>query len=571
MPPKAPPKTSRKPLFGVRYDWEFPQSFPDQMDLGEILCALRNVPADPGVRREDPVTDLIPDAAHQIFGKDSPDNVIISCDYDVDGTSSAAILVTALRAVGRNVMVLVPDRHTSGYGFLFDGVESALLANKKNGFPPPLVVSLDCGSAQLQEISALCAKFDARAVVVDHHLAPGDCVAPANVFELNPARAGLVATHYCTGVLAALIVEAASKLVIGCETLRGLLGGVRCLAGLTSIADCIDLHGPSARWMANYLLHRWESDGPLGLQLLAQSANCPTRMLSSDVAFGLSPSLNAAGRLSHASMIVSLLTTNDAAEADEIIHGLTELNSKRKSLQEAVESQAISQVEEGARFLLAHHTDWHIGVVGPAAGSLSDTFNFPVFLGAPKDNALTFSGRSARGINIHQAFMAAIKDIPDIKGGGHAAALGFSVPLDERGKNALHLLDQNLREIIPPPARETRQLDRFLSATTVSHYNLQQQLLLEPTGQGVPQPMFCVPNVSVVLQPYTRIRNSATGRAIDKNGQSFPVRFFRNPKLARFSSFKGHIVGNLSPERYTRPRTTAAGPVFMVTDFIPIS
>ncbi len=367
--------------------------------------------------------------------------VVVFADYDVDGASSAALIVRWFRVMGLELSIYVPDRMTEGYG----PSPAAFRHLKAEG--ADLVITVDCGAAA-HDALACAAEIGLNVVVIDHHLMrPGEI--PAVAALVNPNRPDdtsgqghLAAAGVAFVLLAALNREARRRsLFSGPEPdLRAWLD----LAAMGAICDVTQLVGFNRALAAQGLkvMSGWANPGLSALMDVAK-AKGPASVFH--VGYLLGPRINAGGRIGRSDLGARLLSTDDPEEAAVLAGELDALNASRKQVEAEVQEAAIRNIEResnqaDAPCLVVAEDDWHPGVIGIVAGRLRERYRKPVIV-IGIDRAADVgkgSGRSQPGVNLGRAVQAAYEEGLLLAGGGHAMAAGLSVrprlPLREDGR-----------------------------------------------------------------------------------------------------------------------------------------
>jgi single-stranded-DNA-specific exonuclease len=549
-------RTPLPPLEGRIYRWKRP---PAPKTRGESLADLvlmangLEAPPPSEIQPSDPVSRRAGEIASFLESL-SPGKAFINADYDVDGTSSAAILGGLLKILGWDVRVFIPDRFEDSYGVNHGEITKAWETE-----PFDLLIAADCGATEMEWIADFSEKRSIAALVVDHHKKTPH--RPSEVRELNPQNhleEGIHEYGYCTAVLCALLAEhvAASRKDIP-------LSKYKILAGAAALADVTSMRCPAARHYASRFLSSLPGECE-PLDALAEVAKASRPLESTDALFKIIPMLNAAGRMRNATVLVALWDCDDYQECLRVANRLWTLNRDRRRLQEEVVRRAASTWKEGDGFILAWDESWHPGVVGPAAGQLVERFNVPVFLGGyiPQKNSYSFSGRAPEGVDIHALLSATAPGLP-LHFGGHKVALGMRV-----GKADIACLQElrgRMQSKVSPPSKPTKSLSGILKLSSVNYINYESVRTLEPFGSEFPSPVFCVANVEVSLNPMANIADSATGVARSEDGHSVPIVVFRSPALASIRQAKGHLVGEMLCGRTAAERTVK----LLLKDFIP--
>ncbi|MGZ8306451.1 MAG: single-stranded-DNA-specific exonuclease RecJ [Allosphingosinicella sp.] len=391
------------------------------------LPTLRGFMPDPSLFRDmDIAAERLADAV------EAGEPVTVFGDYDVDGATSAALLVRLLRGLGLEPRAYIPDRLMEGYG----PSGEALVRLAREG--ARLIVTVDCG-AQAFEALAMAREAGVDVVVVDHHKCAS--ALPLALALVNPNRLDEGAEAAVHGHLAAVGV----CFLLGAATLRVLRGRgffqrreepklieLLDLVALGTVADVAQLRGLNRAFVTQGLKVMAQRRN-VGLSALIDAARLTRAPTCTDLGWALGPRINAGGRVGKSDLGVRLLTTDDPAEAEAIAVELDRLNEERRAL-EAIVCEAAGGLcgGQGNRsVIVAAGESWHPGVIGIVAGRLKEKFGRPAIVIALGEDGLgKGSGRSIGGVDLGAAVMAA-KDIGLlVAGGGHAMAAGLTV---ERG------------------------------------------------------------------------------------------------------------------------------------------
>ncbi len=405
------------------------------------------------------------------------ERVVIYGDYDVDGVTSIVLLKTVLKAIGCDVSWVVPHRIYDGYGLTIP-VLDRMLEEQKVG----LVITVDCGITSTEAVEhAIDRGLDV--IITDHHLPPEQL--PAATVVLNPRQDG------CTYPFKDLAgVGVAFKLC--CELLRRAgrtmsIASLAKIAALGTIADVAPLIDENRTIVRIGLEGLSDSRNP-GLRTLLRNLKLLGRPLKSfDVGFKIGPRINAAGRIASADTAIALFECLNEAAAMPLVVELEKMNQHRKSLQTVALSEAERQVEKqlDSQILIVAGEEWHQGIVGLCAGRLAERFHRPVLAARITETECIGSGRSPVGVDLH-GLLSSVGDL-FTRWGGHERACGFSIARDK-----WPLLEENLRheaeKIVIPPRR--LDLAAEVSFGELGGAFLSELSLLEPWGEGNPQPRF---------------------------------------------------------------------------------
>ena len=424
--------------------------------------------------------------------------VTIFGDYDVDGATSAALLVRLLRDLGLAPQAYIPDRLMEGYG----PSGEALVRIARGG--AQLIVTVDCGAQAFEALDQAAAE-GVDVIVVDHH----QCASalPRAFALVNPNRLdeGEGAAHgHLAAVGMAFLLGAA---LVRTLRLRGWFAAraeprlidLLDLVALGTVADVAQLRGLNRAFVAQGLKVMAQGRN-VGLAALARAAGLSKPPGCVDLGFALGPRINAGGRVGRADLGVRLLTTEDAAEAEHIAAELDRLNGERRAIEaavaEAAEQLCGAQANRAVKVIAGE--GWHPGVIGIVAGRLKEKFGAPVIVIA-LDGALgKGSGRSIAGVDLGAAVLAARDMGLLVAGGGHKMAAGITVAAD--GIDALaDFLDARLGAAVAR-ARDGRALllDAVLSAGGISPDLVRSLEAGGPYGAGWPHPRVAAGPVRVI-------------------------------------------------------------------------
>ncbi|HJQ16162.1 MAG TPA: single-stranded-DNA-specific exonuclease RecJ [Allosphingosinicella sp.] len=385
---------------------------------------IRSFMPDPSVFRDmDRAAERLADAVE----KREP--VTIFGDYDVDGATSAALLIRLLRALGCDPGVYIPDRLMEGYG----PSGEALVRIARDG--ARLIVTVDCG-AQAFEALAMAREAGVDVVVVDHH----QCASalPAAYALVNPNRLDEGAEASAHGHLAAVGVA----FLLGAGLVRVLRGrgffagrdeprlvDMLDLVALGTVADVASLRGLNRAFVTQGLkvMAQRGNRGLAALTLASRLSRAPT---CSDLGFALGPRINAGGRVGKSDLGVRLLTTEDEAEAAQIAAELDRLNEERRAIEAAVgeAAEVLAKAQGNRAVAIVAARGWHPGVIGIVAARLKEKLGRPAIVVALGEDGIgKGSGRSMSGVDLGAAVLAAKDSGLLIAGGGHAMAAGLTI------------------------------------------------------------------------------------------------------------------------------------------------
>ncbi|HEX5660372.1 MAG TPA: single-stranded-DNA-specific exonuclease RecJ [Polyangiales bacterium] len=410
------------------------------------------------------------------------ERIVVFGDYDVDGTTSAAILSGILEQLGGDVRTLLANRFDGGYGLSDPALDRCLREQ------PRVLVTCDCGSSDHARVQrAHDAGVDV--IVIDHHLVPAKPLAA--VAFLNPHRpvCGFPYKGLCSAGLALSMGAALRQVMKADLDIRPWLD----LVALGTIADVAPLDGDNRALVRTGLQMLSADDARPGIVALRELAKIRpgTALGAIDVAFRMTPRLNAAGRLGDPAITLSLLRAQSLTEARLIALEIERLNNERKLLERHATEAAIAQLGSTSREragIVAAGEGWHRGVVGISAARLVDRYQRPALAIALHGELGHGSGRAPDGFPLHAALSRAAHLLEGF--GGHDAAVGLTVRAD-RIDALREAFEQACAELTTqredPPVHVDAKLagDHGYTLPRASELGL-----LEPLGEGNPEPVF---------------------------------------------------------------------------------
>ncbi|WP_371153223.1 single-stranded-DNA-specific exonuclease RecJ [Jannaschia sp. 2305UL9-9] len=447
--------------------------------------------------------DLLPDpldlldmqtaATRLLHAARTGERIAIFADYDVDGGTSAALLVWWLRAQGREATIYVPDRIEEGYGPNVPAI--AKLAKDHD-----LIVCVDCGTLSHE---ALGAAGQTDVIVLDHHLG-GETLPPA-LAVVNPNRqdeSGALA-HLCAAAVVFLTLVQANRQMRDTGTAGPDLMAMLDLVALATVADVAPLIGVNRALVQQGLKVLARRDRP-GLRALADVARMDGPPTSYHLGYLLGPRINAGGRIGAADLGARLLSTTSHAEAEALAARLDHLNHERRAIETRVTEEARAQAEarlaEGATLAWAAGDGWHPGVVGIVASRLKEAFNRPaVVVGLRPDGIGQGSGRSVSGVDLGACIQRLADEGMILKGGGHRMAAGLTVSSDQL-EAAMSRLDTLLvRQGADTSGPRDLAIDATLMPGAATLALVDALEAAGPFGQGASAPRFAFPDLRVAF------------------------------------------------------------------------
>lgn len=452
---------------------------------GYLAPTLRELMPDPRSLR-----DMEAAAARIVQAVARRDRVAVFADYDVDGGTSAALMICWLRDLGVTATLYVPDRIDEGYGPNPEAM--AALAARHD-----LIVTVDCGTLSHD---AIAAAKGADVVVLDHHLG-GETLPPA-LAVVNPNRQDESGDlgHLCAAAVVFLcLVEATRQ-----RREAGLAGpnlmAALDLVALATIADVAPLVGVNRAFVRQGL--RVMADRRrVGLVALADVAGLDGRPTAHHLGFVLGPRINAGGRIGKADLGARLLATADMAEAEALAQQLDALNGERREIEAAVRDQAMEQAESrglDAPLVWAAGEGWHPGVVGIAAARMKEATGRPAVVIGLDDGLGKGSGRSVPGIDLGAAVQRLAAEGLLLKGGGHKMAAGLTVEAAQLEPAMARLTELMARQGAGAAGPRDLRCSGVLMPGAASVDLVEGLEAAGPFGAGAPAPRIVFPDCAIL-------------------------------------------------------------------------
>lgn len=446
--------------------------------------------------------DLLPDplslkdmakaAARFLTAVSARQRIAIFADYDVDGGSSAALLIIWLRAMGHQATLYIPDRIDEGYG-------PNIPAMRDLGARHDLIICVDCGTISHDPIAA--ASCDV--IVLDHHL--GAETLPPAVAVVNPNRIDETGdlAHLCAaGVVFLMLVEANRQLRAAGANGPDLMALLD-LVALATVADVAPLVGVNRAFVRQGLKVMARRERP-GLRALADIARMDSAPSAYSLGFVLGPRVNAGGRIGQADLGARLLATDNGPEADALAERLNVLNAERRDIEAGVRAAALAQAEArgfDAPLVWAAGDGWHPGVVGIVASRLKEAAHRPAVVIGFEDGIGKGSARSIHGVDLGAAVQRLAAEGLLIKGGGHKMAAGLTVAQDQLEAAMARLGELLARQGSTAGEATDLRIDSLLMPTAVTAELIEQIEQAGPFGASAPAPRFAFADMAVTARP----------------------------------------------------------------------
>lgn len=513
-------------------------------DLVTQLLLARGVPRDDIERHRDPtIRGFMPDpsifrdmdcAAERLADAvEAREAVTIYGDYDVDGATSAALLIRLLRDLGLDAGHYIPDRLMEGYG----PSGEALVRIGDSG--SRLIVTVDCGAMAFDALAQAKAA-GLEVIVVDHHKCAADL--PSAFALVNPNRLdendeaashGHLAAVGVAFLLAAAIVRILRGRGYFVNRAEPKLMELLDIVALGTVADVAQLRGLNRAFVAQGL-KVMAGRRNIGLAALIEASRLNRAPVCSDLGFALGPRINAGGRVGKSDLGVRLLTTQDREEARSIAAELDRLNEERRSIEALVQEEAEAMLagQHNRAVALLAGQGWHPGVIGIVAGRIKEKTGKPSIIIAIDDQGVgKGSGRSIAGVDLGAAIISAREAGLLVAGGGHAMAAGLTIAADKVDALADWLDERLAADVTRASANSAMLVDALLTPRGLNPAFIEAMEGAGPYGMGWPGPR-------IVTGPVRVIKCDIVGkdhvRAIvgGDDGASFKAMAFRQGETA---------------------------------------
>ena len=413
------------------------------------------------------------------------ERILVYGDYDVDGTTSVALMATYLETKTDQIATYIPDRFEEGYGVSYKGIDYAI----DNDFT--LIVALDCGVKAVDKVQYAKDK-GVDFIICDHHR-PGDKL-PQAVAVLDPKRAD------CTYPFKELCgCGVGFKLIHALghnqgESLKDFLPYLDLVA--TAIgADIVPIVGEN-RILAYHGVRVMNASPRPGFQALIKNIK-KTTLTIADVVFVIAPRINAAGRIKHGNYAVSLLKESNITQAELVAQEIESFNTTRRALDQNITKEALAQIEElnetECSSTVVYDSSWNKGVIGIVASRLIETYYRPTLVFTKSGDLLTASARSVRGFDVYEALQNCSKYIEQF--GGHKYAAGLSIK-EENYRAFKQAFENEVDKTLAVHLRTPELLidaEIQLSAVTPKFYRILKQFA--PFGPQNMAPVFMTSDV----------------------------------------------------------------------------
>ena len=410
------------------------------------------------------------------------EKILVYGDYDVDGTTSVALVYSFLKTLYGNIGYYIPDRYKEGYGISKAGIDHAA----SQGYS--LIIALDCGIKANDKITYATSK-EIDFIICDHHL-PGDAI-PDAVAVLDPKRKDCPYPYKelsgC-GIGFKLIQAFSKKNNLPFENLESYLD----LVVISIASDIVPITGEN-RILAYYGLRRLNQVPRQGLRTMIELTNLRKELTITDIVFVIGPRINAAGRMESGNKAVELLVSSSSEHAIESGNYLNKNNAERRDLDISTTQHALQLIHDdpvlkNRKSTVLFHPSWHKGVIGIVASRLTETYYRPTIMLTQSNGIVSGSARSVKDFDLYEA-LSACSDLLE-QFGGHKFAAGLTLKpenVEAFSKRFEEVVSASITDDMLTPEIEIDAAISFPEITP-SFYNLIKQFA--PFGPGNMNPVF---------------------------------------------------------------------------------
>ncbi len=419
----------------------------------------------------------------------SKEKIMVYGDYDVDGTTSVALVYKYLQNFYSNIDFYIPTRYDEGYGISKRSIDYAAQLGVK------LIIILDCGIKAIEEIK-YAKTLGIDFIICDHHV-PDDELPPAEAI-LNPKLEGC--TYPCQHLSGCGVgykfmqAFAISNGIVGNE-LESLLD----LVAVSIAADIVPMVDEN-RIMAYHGLRRINANPNMGLRAIIKICGLSNREITiSDVIFKIGPRINASGRMQSGREAVELLVSRDINDAYERAKDIDRYNQDRKELDKRITDEANTILESRGEMhsekksIVIYNKDWHKGIIGIVASRLTELYYKPSVVLTLSNGLATGSSRSVQGFDIYKAVDASRDLLENF--GGHTYAVGLSLKEENIPEFTRRFEEYVAANILPSQLTPQLDIDAFLTFAEITPEFISTLRKFNPFGPGNSKPVFCTKNV----------------------------------------------------------------------------
>ena len=416
------------------------------------------------------------------------EKIMVYGDYDVDGTTSVAMVYSFLKKICNSVDYYIPDRYTEGYGVSYKGIDTAVAGNFK------LIISLDCGIKSVEKIKYAASK-GVDFIVCDHHY-PG-AELPIAFAILNPKRADCAYPFKelsgC-GVSFKMLQAYAQVNRIPIEDVHEYID----LVAVSIASDIVPINGEN-RVLTALGIQKLNDNPSLGLKSIVKVSGLEDSQRNvDDIVFRIGPRINAAGRMKSGKHAVEALISDDERIAKQVSAEIDRYNNDRKNVDSDITRQALRMIaadpeEEFRKTTVLFNPSWHKGVVGIVASRLIETYYRPTIILTESNGLATGSARSVDGFDLYRAIDACSELLENF--GGHMYAAGLTMKIEN-----VPTFNRRFEEIVAETITEEQLVPNIMIDTEINFAEINAKFVrilkqFRPFGPQNMSPVFLTRNV----------------------------------------------------------------------------
>lgn len=458
---------------------------------------------------------------------DRNEKILIYGDYDVDGTTSVALVYSFFKKIYSNLGFYIPDRDEEGYGISYKGIDWAVENNYS------LIIALDCGIKAIEKIDYATGK-GIEFIICDHHL-PDEKIPDATAI-LDPKRADC---NYPFKELSGCgvgfkLLQAYSKINnIPFSELIPYLD----LVAVSIASDIVPITGEN-RILAYYGLKQLNENPRTGLKAIIKEASMGGRKIRiGDIVFKIGPRINAAGRIESGKKAVELLTAEDSSFAYEMSRKINDFNVERRKIDQGITQEALQMIAsdpklENSKSTVVYDPGWHKGVIGIVASRLTETYYRPTVVLTESNGLATGSARSVLGFDLYKAINACSDLLENF--GGHMFAAGLTMK-----KENIPLFRKRFEEIVSNTIHDDQLVPRIEVDTEFNLEDISEDFFnildkFQPFGPGNMPPLFVSRNVI----------DSGYGKAVGPTGEHLKLELVKKDESVKAISAIAFSMSN---------------------------
>ena len=437
------------------------------------FLSLRDLPPPEAFKDMQRSVDRIVKAIH------AKERIVIVGDYDVDGVTATAIMNRFFEAIDYPIITIIPNRFTDGYGL------SPTVLERIDDVD--LIVTVDNGISAV-EAAEICNERGIDLIITDHHIVPNNPPKAYAIIDQKQVDCSFPYPEVCGAQIAWYLCAALNNALKSGINMKHYLD----MVSIAIIADMMPLTGINRVMVQTGLQQFIRTEWPFIRAW--KEANPRTEYRAEDLAFGLSPMINSAGRLEDASIALSFLLSPNVYEARSRYERLKTLNDERKRLEQEVTDVALAQADAQAKIIVVSGEGWHEGVVGIAAARLVRHFSRPVIVLSQHSTICKGSGRSWRECHLYDLLSQQRERME--KFGGHKAAIGMSIHV-EKLEAFVQALNTDADDYCDETQGDDPDILGELPFALIDAHLLRMLETFEPFGQGNPKPKFITHGVTL--------------------------------------------------------------------------